>query len=180
MIDGWKNKGSAPPTSPRATAAALPTARAGRSTQAYQERLQTLNAVDFGDLLCLPIRIFRANPDVLKEYQQKFRYILVDEYQDTNTAQYCGCGCWPSGPPASAQHLLRRRRRPVDLWLARRGGGQHPALREGFSRRPSSGSSATTAPPNISWAAAGHLIAHNEGRLGKTLFTEQSDPEHER
>jgi DNA helicase-2/ATP-dependent DNA helicase PcrA len=71
------------------------------------------------------------------EYQKKFRFILVDEYQDTNTAQYCGCGCWPSGPPANGpQHLLRRRRRPVDLWLARRRGRQHPALREGLSPAP--------------------------------------------
>src|SRR5690606_13251358 len=56
--------------------------------RAYQERLKTLNACDFGDLLCHPIRIFRENPDVLKDYHRRFRYILVDEYQDTNTAQY--------------------------------------------------------------------------------------------
>src|SRR5690606_9573477 len=56
--------------------------------QAYQDRLKTLNATDFGDLLMLPIRIFREHPDVLREYHAKFRYILVDEYQDTNTAQY--------------------------------------------------------------------------------------------
>ena len=54
----------------------------------YQSRLHLLNAVDFGDLLLLPIVLFRSNPDVLEEYQSKFRYILVDEYQDTNVAQY--------------------------------------------------------------------------------------------
>lgn len=55
---------------------------------AYQKRLASMNAVDFGDLICKPIRIFKANPDVLKKYQERFRYILVDEYQDTNKSQY--------------------------------------------------------------------------------------------
>lgn len=54
----------------------------------YQTRLQTLNAVDFGDLLLLPIVLFQKNPDVLAFYQDRFHYILVDEYQDTNIAQY--------------------------------------------------------------------------------------------
>ena len=53
---------------------------------AYQARLKTLNACDFGDLLLECIRLFRENPDVLKGYHDKFRYILVDEYQDTNVA----------------------------------------------------------------------------------------------
>src|SRR6185312_7848717 len=55
---------------------------------AYQERLKTLNAADFGDLLLECIRLFKMNPDVLRQYQQKFKFILVDEYQDTNVAQY--------------------------------------------------------------------------------------------
>lgn len=54
----------------------------------YQERLQNLNAVDFGDLLLYPIHLFMSEPDVLESYQKKFKYILVDEYQDTNVAQY--------------------------------------------------------------------------------------------
>ena len=53
----------------------------------YQERLKTLNAADFGDLLLLPVRIFRENLDILKKYQNQFKYILVDEYQDTDTCQ---------------------------------------------------------------------------------------------
>ena len=65
-----------------------PTARARSSTLAYQERLKTLNAADFGDLLLESIRLFRAHPDVLRQYQQRFKFILVDEYQDTNVAQY--------------------------------------------------------------------------------------------
>src|SRR3954465_4540340 len=54
----------------------------------YQERLISLNACDFGDLLLHNITLFQTNPDVLAEYQQRFRYLLVDEYQDTNVAQY--------------------------------------------------------------------------------------------
>ncbi|MBR1544609.1 MAG: UvrD-helicase domain-containing protein, partial [Alphaproteobacteria bacterium] len=50
----------------------------------YQEKLKELNAVDFGDLLLYPLMIFEKNPVILQEYQQKFKYILVDEYQDTN------------------------------------------------------------------------------------------------
>src|SRR5262249_14785429 len=55
---------------------------------AYQERLKVLNAVDFGDLLLECIRLFREQPEVLRQYQTRFKYILVDEYQDTNVAQY--------------------------------------------------------------------------------------------
>ncbi len=55
---------------------------------AYQERLKTLNAADFGDLLLHNLRIFREHADVLAQYQNRFRYMLVDEYQDTNVAQY--------------------------------------------------------------------------------------------
>src|SRR5204863_1611548 len=54
----------------------------------FQERLKTLNAADFGDLLLENIRLFREQPDVLRQYQQRFKYVLVDEYQDTNVAQY--------------------------------------------------------------------------------------------
>jgi DNA helicase-2/ATP-dependent DNA helicase PcrA len=54
----------------------------------YQARLKTLNAVDFGDLLLHVVTIFQTHEDVLEQYQRWFRYILVDEYQDTNVAQY--------------------------------------------------------------------------------------------
>ena len=54
----------------------------------YQKRLKELNAADFGDLLLENLRLFQEHPDVLAKYQQRFRYMLVDEYQDTNVAQY--------------------------------------------------------------------------------------------
>ncbi|RVH50084.1 ATP-dependent helicase, partial [Sinorhizobium meliloti] len=88
MIDTWKNKGLDPSQIPEGDARAFANGKGRELYAAYQNRLLTLNACDFGDLLLHPIRMFRANPDVLKEYHAKFRYILVDEYQDTNTAQY--------------------------------------------------------------------------------------------
>jgi DNA helicase II / ATP-dependent DNA helicase PcrA len=88
MIDGWKNKGFSPADIPEGDARSFANGKGRKLYQAYQDRLKTLNACDFGDLLLHPIRIFRENPDVLKDYHRKFKYILVDEYQDTNTAQY--------------------------------------------------------------------------------------------
>lgn len=54
----------------------------------YQKRLKLNNSFDFDDLLMLPIKLLKENPDVLKQYQEKFKYVMVDEYQDTNQAQY--------------------------------------------------------------------------------------------
>ena len=88
MIDGWKNKGLGPAEIPEGDARAFANGKGRELYKAYQERLKTLNACDFGDLLLHPIRIFKAYPEVLAEYHRKFKYILVDEYQDTNTAQY--------------------------------------------------------------------------------------------
>ena len=54
----------------------------------YEEKLTKNNSVDFDDLLLLPIKLFKTNPDILERYQNLYKYILVDEYQDTNEAQY--------------------------------------------------------------------------------------------
>ncbi len=54
----------------------------------YENRLIKNNSVDFDDLLMLPIVLFKKHPDILKEYQEQYKYILIDEYQDTNEAQY--------------------------------------------------------------------------------------------
>lgn len=56
--------------------------------QKYEKKLKQNNSVDFDDLLILPIKLFKENPSVLQKYQEKFKYILIDEYQDTNEAQY--------------------------------------------------------------------------------------------
>ncbi|MBO5138403.1 MAG: UvrD-helicase domain-containing protein [Bacilli bacterium] len=54
----------------------------------YEDKLKRNNSVDFDDLLILPIKLFKENPDVLQQYQERFKYVLIDEYQDTNEAQY--------------------------------------------------------------------------------------------
>ena len=54
----------------------------------YQKKLKEMGALDFGDLICTPIKLFRSNPEVLEKYQRRFKHVLVDEYQDTNKAQY--------------------------------------------------------------------------------------------
>src|SRR6476659_4331754 len=88
LIDHWKNRGLTPDQVAPGEAAAFANGRGKKLYQAFQERLKVLNAADFGDLLLECIRLFRENPEVLAQYQRRFRYILVDEYQDTNVAQY--------------------------------------------------------------------------------------------
>ena len=86
LIDGWKNRALTPDRVPSSDATAYNN-RGTELYEAYQERLKTLNAVDFGDLLLHCVTIFQKHEDVLHQYQRWFRYILVDEYQDTNVAQ---------------------------------------------------------------------------------------------
>src|SRR6202035_3515858 len=88
LIDGWKNRGLTPSQVPPGEAAVFGNGKGGKLYAAYQERLKILNAADFGDLLLENIRLFREHPDVLRNYQNRFKFILVDEYQDTNVAQY--------------------------------------------------------------------------------------------
>ena len=88
FIDGWKNRGLQPSQVPAGEAGAFANGRGAKLYAAYQARLKTLNATDFGDLLLECLRLWRDNPDVLEGYQQRFKYMLVDEYQDTNVAQY--------------------------------------------------------------------------------------------
>ena len=88
LIDHWKNRGLTPDLVPAGESASFANGRGKKLYAAYQERLKTLNAADFGDLLLENIRLFREHADVLQQYQRRFRFILVDEYQDTNVAQY--------------------------------------------------------------------------------------------
>ena len=87
LIDGWKNRALTPDRVPSSDASAYNN-RGTELYEAYQDRLKTLNATDFGDLLLHCVTIFQSHPDVLGQYQRWFRYILVDEYQDTNVCQY--------------------------------------------------------------------------------------------
>ncbi len=87
LIDSWKNRGLTPDQVPAGEAASFAGGRGKKLYAAYQDRLKVLNATDFGDLLLECIRLFREQPEVLRHYQARFRYILVDEYQDTNVAR---------------------------------------------------------------------------------------------
>jgi len=79
LIDGWKNRGLTPSQVPPGEAAVFANGKGGKLYASYQERLKILNAADFGDLLLENIRLFREHPDVLRQYQSRFKFILVDE-----------------------------------------------------------------------------------------------------
>ncbi|HKD31209.1 MAG TPA: UvrD-helicase domain-containing protein, partial [Xanthobacteraceae bacterium] len=216
LIDGWKNRGLIPDQVKPGEAADFADGRGIKLYAAYQARLKSLNAVDFGDLLLENIRLFREHSEVLRQYQHRFRFILVDEYQDTNVAQYLWLrllGQSVPSPPALS---------PSPLVGEGRGGGSRGRGTEvphspTPDPSPQGGGEKARAPKNIccvgdddqsiyGWrgaevdnilrfekdfpgakvirlernyrstahilAAASHLIAHNEGRLGKTLRSE--------
>ena len=178
MIDGWKNKGLDPAQIPEGDARAFANGKGRELYIAYQNRLKTLNACDFGDLLLHPIRLFRANPDVLAEYHQKFRYILVDEYQDTNTAQYMWLRLLAQRPKGTPQNVccVGDDDQSIYGW---RGAEVDNILR---FEKDFPGAKVIKLERNYRstahiLGAAGHLIAHNEDRLGKTLFTDRHDPD---
>ncbi|MEJ6784365.1 ATP-dependent helicase [Aminobacter sp. Piv2-1] len=179
MIDGWKNKGLGPSEIPEGDARSFANGKGRELYKAYQDRLQTLNACDFGDLLCHPIRIFRAYPDVLKEYHKRFKYILVDEYQDTNTAQYMWLRLLAQETGAPGQKNVCCVGDDDQSIYGWRGAEVDNILR--FDK-DFPGATVIRLERNYRstahiLGAAAHLIAHNEGRLGKTLFTEQADPD---
>ncbi len=177
MIDGWKNKGYGPADIPEGDARAFANGKGRALYEAYQDRLKTLNACDFGDLLCHPIRIFRNHPDVLKEYHAKFRYILVDEYQDTNSAQYMWLRLIAQGSKNVCcvgdddQSIYGWRGAEVDNIL--RFEKDFPGATIIRLERNYRSSAHIL-------GAASHLISHNEGRLGKTLFTDADIADHDK
>ncbi len=87
LIDHWKNHAWLPDNLPQSEINSFD-GKGPKLYKLYQERLKILNSVDFGDLILLPIRLMQDNPDLLERYQRTFKFILVDEYQDTNVAQY--------------------------------------------------------------------------------------------
>ncbi|MFZ9395210.1 MAG: ATP-dependent helicase [Erythrobacter sp.] len=88
LIDRWKNRGLNPHELDAVENEAYANGRGQQFYRLYQERLKALNACDFGDLMLHMLNIFRSHREVLEDYQRRFRYILVDEYQDTNAVQY--------------------------------------------------------------------------------------------
>mgnify|MGYP001367885161 FL=1 len=87
-IDRWKNKGLNPADLDAGESEAYANGKGQRFYQLYQDRLRALNACDFGDLLLHMFNVLRQHRDVLEQYQQRFKYVMVDEYQDTNQVQY--------------------------------------------------------------------------------------------
>jgi DNA helicase-2/ATP-dependent DNA helicase PcrA len=88
LIDRWKNRGWTPAQVDAGESEGFAAGRGAELYGQYQARLRTLNACDFGDLLLHMLVIFRTQPDVLQRYRDRFKYLLVDEYQDTNASQY--------------------------------------------------------------------------------------------
>ena len=88
LIDEWKNKGLTPADVDAGESERYANGRGGQLYAQYQERLRSVNACDFGDLLLHMLVVLKTHRDVLEQYQQRFRYVMVDEYQDTNSVQY--------------------------------------------------------------------------------------------
>ncbi|HKB00049.1 MAG TPA: UvrD-helicase domain-containing protein [Methyloceanibacter sp.] len=169
MIDGWKNRGLVPKRVPEGESLAFANGRARELYAFYQTRLKELNAADFGDLLLENLRLFQEHPDVLEKYQQRFLFTLVDEYQDSNVAQYlwlrllaqCNRNICCVGD--DDQSIYGWRGAEVDNILRFEtdfAGAKVIRLERNYR---STG--------HILGAASG-LIAHNKGRLGKTLRTD--------
>ena len=171
LIDSWKNRGLTPDKVPDGESFSFAAGKGAALYAAYQARLKDLNACDFGDLLLECIRLFREHPDVLADYHRRFRYILVDEYQDTNVAQYLWLRLLAQGSPNICcvgdddQSIYGWRGAEVDNIL--RFEKDFPGAKVIRLER----NYRSTA--NILAAASG-LIAKNAGRLGKTLFTDGS------
>jgi DNA helicase-2/ATP-dependent DNA helicase PcrA len=232
LIDGWKNRGLTPEQVPPGEAAVFANGKGLKLYRAFQERLKILNAADFGDLLLESIRLFREQPEVLRQYQGRFKFILVDEYQDTNVAQYLWLRLLAQRSVQAATTSLTSPQRGEVGERSETGEGA-PAVQNDIGSTPSPQPSPPRgegarggAPESISpslgakniccvgdddqsiygWrgaevdnilrfehdfpgakvirlernyrstghilAAASHIIAHNEGRLGKTLRTD--------
>src|SRR5689334_14333036 len=171
-IDGWKNRGLAPDKIPEGEAHAYVNGKGRELYAEYQGRLKTLNAADFGDLLTECLRLFRERPDVLADFQRRFRYMLVDEYQDTNVAQYLWLRLLEQGSRNVC--CVGDDDQSIYGW---RGAEVDNILR---FERDFPGATVIRLERNYRstghiLAAASALIAHNEGRLGKTLFTDTAE-----
>jgi len=169
LIDKWKNRGLTPADLDAADKEAYADGKGGHFYALYQARLKTLNACDFGDLLLHMLVILKTHRDVLEHYQQRFKYILVDEYQDTNASQYlwlrllaqarkniCCVGdddqsiySWRG---AEVANILRFEKDFPGATVIR--------LEQNYRSTPQI------------LAAASALIAQNSDRLGKTLWTD--------
>jgi DNA helicase-2/ATP-dependent DNA helicase PcrA len=174
LIDRWKNRGWTPSQVDAGESEAFAAGRGAELYAQYQERLKTLNACDFGDLLLHMLVIFRRHSDVLEAYRDRFRYLLVDEYQDTNSAQYE----WLKllADPRRNLCCVGDDDQSIYSW---RGAEVANILR---FEKDFPGAKIVRLEQNYRstshiLAAADGLIAHNAGRLGKTLWTDAGEGE---
>ncbi|MFD1344118.1 ATP-dependent helicase [Litorisediminicola beolgyonensis] len=173
IIDDWKNRAITPDRVPASDGGAY-NHEGPRLYAEYQARLRELNAVDFGDLLLHMVTIFQRHEDMLGQYQRWFRYILVDEYQDTNVAQYLWLRLLAAGHRNICcvgdddQSIYGWRGAEVGniLRFEKDFPGAHVVRLEQNYR----------STPHILAAASG-VISGNQGRLGKTLWTETEEGE---
>ena len=169
LIDQWKNKGLTPADVDAGESERYANGRGGELYQQYQDRLKALNACDFGDLLLHMLVILKTHRDVLADYQRRFKYIMVDEYQDTNAVQYL----W--------LRLLAQERKNIacvgddDQSIYSWRGAQVENILKFEKDFPGAAvirlEQNYRSTPHILGAASG-VIAQNSGRLGKTLWTE--------
>ncbi|MBL4838544.1 MAG: UvrD-helicase domain-containing protein [Kordiimonadaceae bacterium] len=174
LIDRWKNKALTPGKIPEGESFAYANGLGGKLYKAYQDRLLVLNACDFGDLLMHAITLLQNRPDVLKDYHNQFRYILVDEYQDTNVAQYL----WLRLLAQASKNIccVGDDDQSIYGW---RGAEVGNILRfsEDFPGAKIVRLEQNYRSTGHILAAASALITANENRLGKTLWTDQGDGE---
>lgn len=174
LIDNWKNKGLSPNQISSDDGDYFANGKGKVLYKKYQDQLKFFNAADFGDLILECIRLFNENPDILESFQNRFKYMLVDEYQDTNTSQYTLLkllsGKWKniccvgdddqsiySWRGAEVTNILKFEKDFLDSKIIR--------LEQNYR---STG--------NI-LAAASKLIEANESRFGKTLWTSSNGGE---
>ncbi|MDC1382435.1 UvrD-helicase domain-containing protein [Candidatus Puniceispirillum sp.] len=173
-ISRWKDRGLPPEKVDVAEAGDIANGRVRALYERYQARLITLNAVDFGDLLLHMLQVFTKHPDVLADYQNRITHIMVDEYQDTNVAQYL----WLRLLTGNRNNLCCVGDDDQSIY------GWRGAEVGNILRFESDFSGAKTVRLEENYRSTGHIlaaaskiIAHNEKRLGKTLFTAAGDGE---
>ncbi len=174
VIERWKDRGYTPDK--------VPAHEVGQSGlylkvyHIYQERLRTLNACDFGDLLLYNLVLLQDHKDLLQEYQHRFRYILVDEYQDTNVVQYLWLRLLMLTPDGKARNICCVGDEDQSIY------GWRGAEIGNILRFEQDFPGAKIIRLEENYRSTGHilgaasaLIAHNRDRLGKTLWTTASE-----
>ena len=173
-IDRWKDRGLIPSKVSAGEGESFANGKGVVLYKAYQERLKTLNACDFGDLLLHCLTIFAEHVDVLASYQKQFRYILVDEYQDTNIAQYLLLRLLAQGHRNIC--CVGDDDQSIYSWRGAEVGNILRFEKDFLGATVIRLECNYRSTPHILGAAAG-LVDKNEGRLGKTLWTELNSGE---